>query len=157
MERHGTMQKVNMQIEKMTSEHLNEVCDIEINSFTHPWSRDSINAEIQNNNTIKYVAIENEKVVGYILLNYVLDEGYLLNVAIDHSFRNQGVATMLFEKIFQEALNMKLSFITLEVRNANIAAINLYKKLGFNEVSRRKDYYHNPVEDAILMTKKFEV
>ena len=91
--------------------------------------------------------------VGYVGLMYVLDEGYLSNVAVSPEGRRRGIGDMLIEELLRRALAKKLSFVTLEVRESNLTAQALYRKHGFTEVGRRKKYYDRPTEDAILMTR----
>ncbi len=93
-------------------------------------------------------------VLGYAGLQTVLDEGYLNNVAVAPRFRRQGVADELIAA-FVRFGQARLAFLTLEVRASNAAAIALYEKHGFQPVGRRKDYYDDPAEDAVLMTLRF--
>ena len=85
-------------------------------------------------------------------MHRVLDEGYIANVAVDAAFRRQGVATALLRTLLEDAQIHRLSFVTLEVREGNLAAVSFYRKLGFQEVGRRKGFYTAPQEDAVLMT-----
>ena len=79
-------------------------------------------------------------------------EGYVTNIATLPAYRRQGIAKALIKTAMQN----EMEFITLEVRESNIPAFRLYEKLGFSEVGRRPNYYSNPVEDAILMTRYFQ-
>ena len=99
---------------------------------------------------------ETEKVVGYAGIQVVLDEGYITNVAVLPEQRRGHIASMLLKVFFDFSLAHDLSFITLEVRPGNAAAIALYEKFGFVEVGRRKNYYEKPKEDALIMTKYFK-
>ena len=90
--------------------------------------------------------------MGYIGLMYVLDEGYISNVAVDAAFRRCGAADALVGELIRRCRRMLLSFVTLEVRAGNAPAIALYEKHGFRAVGRRRGYYEKPREDAILMT-----
>ncbi len=145
-----------MIIEKMTYEHLHRVLEIEQDSFTHPWNEEAFLSEIKKENSHCYVALQNNEVIGYAVMTTVLDEGDLLLISVEKSHRRKGVANALFSKFCDIAKENKLSFITLEVRASNLGAKALYEKLGFEYVSVRKNYYSNPVEDAVLMTKYFE-
>ncbi|MBE6824808.1 MAG: ribosomal-protein-alanine N-acetyltransferase [Ruminococcaceae bacterium] len=146
-----------MIIRKMQEQHLDAVLDIEENSFSHPWSRVSFEDELKKENSYVFVALEDEKVIGYCVMNVVLDEGNLLDIAVDKNHRRSGVAKELFYKLFEVASEQKLSFITLEVRVSNEGAIKLYDALGFTQVAVRKNYYSKPSEDAVLMTKYFDL
>lgn len=144
-----------MIIKKMTHEHLSSVLRIERESFTHPWSEDSFRSELDKATSQLFVATENNEVVGYAVLETVLDEGSLLIIAVDEKFRRKGVAKQLFSKLEDIAKEKELSFITLEVRVSNESAIHFYDSQGFTKVAVRKNYYSKPTEDAVLMTKYY--
>lgn len=144
-----------MRIEKMTSGHLDDVYIIETECFSHPWSRQSLEEELDNETSLFLVAKEENEVIGYIGMSIVIDEGYIFNVAVRESYRNKGVATALINELVTYGKKNNFSFITLEVRKSNIPAISLYSKFGFLKAGERKDYYSNPKENAILMTKYF--
>lgn len=99
------------------------------------------------------VAAEGKRVIGYLVLSYVLDVGYVDNVAVDPAYRRRGVADALLADAAARAADMGLAELTLEVRAGNEPAIRLYEKHGFAAVGRRKNYYERPREDALLMTK----
>lgn len=140
----------------MTAEHIPQIAALERACFSHPWSEDMLQEELWNDAAV-IVAAEGEDgtVLGYAGLQTVLDEGYINNVAVDPRFRRQGVADELIAA-FVRFGKAKLAFLTLEVRASNAPAIALYEKHGFQEVGRRKDYYDDPKEDAILMTLEFD-
>ncbi len=94
--------------------------------------------------------------VGHGGFTSVLDEGYITNIAIRPDYRRKGIAFSLTEGLKTEAQNLGLSFLTLEVRESNLAAIKLYEKSGFQVVGKRKGFYSEPKEDAILMTFYFK-
>lgn len=144
-----------MKIEKMTKEHLESVYIIETECFSHPWSRESLESEIENQTSHFLVAIENNEVVGYIGMSIVIDEGYIFNVAVSKNSRKKGVATALINELVTYGKKNNFSFITLEVRESNEPARSLYSKFGFIKVGERKDYYSDPKENAVLMTKYF--
>ena len=95
---------------------------------------------------------ERGAVAGYAGMQVVLDEGYILNIAVRPDCRRQGVAGRLLQVFLDFARGNRLSFLTLEVRASNYAAIALYGSRGFRGVGRRKNYYEHPKEDAVLMT-----
>jgi ribosomal-protein-alanine N-acetyltransferase len=98
---------------------------------------------------------ENGVVLGYAGLSVVAGEGYINNIAVRQEYRKQGVASALLDVFLRFAQAQNLEFLTLEVRLSNQAAKGLYMKHGFAQVGRRKDYYDDPREDAILMTRTF--
>lgn len=144
-----------MNILKMEPCHLKEVSDIENMSFSHPWSYESFESELEKSDSLCYVAIDNDRVTGYIIVNCIVDEMYLLDIATHPGYRRQGVARRLFDKVLKTAADNRISFITLEVRKSNASAISLYTSLGFETVAVRSGYYSNPNEDAVLMSRYF--
>ncbi|MGN1434084.1 MAG: ribosomal protein S18-alanine N-acetyltransferase [Ruminococcus sp.] len=144
-----------MRIEKMTSGHLDDIYIIETECFSRPWSRHSLENELNNETSLFLVAKEENEVIGYIGMSIVIDEGYIFNVAVRESYRKKGVATALINELVTYGKKNSFSFITLEVRESNLPAISLYSKFGFIKAGERKDYYSNPKENAILMTKYF--
>ena len=142
-----------MKIEKMTSGQLDDVYIIETECFSHPWSKQSIEEELNNETSLFLVAKEENEVIGYIGLSIVIEEGYIFNVAVREKYRNKGVATALINELVTYGKKNNFSFITLEVRESNLPAISLYSKFGFIKAGERKDYYSNPKENAILLTK----
>ena len=85
----------------------------------------------------------------------VLDEGYIDNVAVRPDCRRQGIASALLGA-FERFAQAHLAFLTLEVRASNTPAIALYEAHGFVREGVRKNYYTNPREDAVIMTRRFE-
>lgn len=137
----------------MTSGYLDNVYILETECFSHPWSKQSLEEELNNETSLFLVAKEENEVIGYIGMSIVIDEGYIFNVAVRESYRNKGVATALINELVTYGKKNNFSFITLEVRESNFPAISLYSKFGFIKAGERKDYYSNPKENAILMTK----
>lgn len=126
-----------------------DIFKIENVCFSSPWSKSSINESLNNPNSYYYLAYAGSKLAGYMGLQIFSGEGYVTNIAILPEFRRKGAAKSLLKK----ALENKMEFITLEVRESNFPAISLYKSFGFKEVGVRPDYYSNPDESAVLMTK----
>ena len=148
---------MGIRIVPMDASHLDAIAAIEKRCFSVPWSRNMLEEELYNDCAAYFVAEdETEKVVGYAGIQVVLDEGYITNVAVLPEQRRGHIASMLLKVFFDFALAHDLSFITLEVRPGNAAAIALYEKFGFVEVGRRKNYYEKPKEDALIMTKYFK-
>lgn len=144
-----------MKIEKMTSAHIKQIASLEKMCFVHPWSEKSIEEELFNENALFLVCTDGERVLGYIGMSFVLDEGYIYNVAVDENFRNRGIATSLINELVVFAKKNSFSFLTLEVRESNAKAISLYSDFGFVKEGERKGYYSEPKENAIIMTKFF--
>lgn len=142
-----------MTIIKLNEEHIKAIHRVEEKCFQSPWSENTIEALVKSDNSQCFGCFEEETLVGYIALEWVLDEGSLTNLAVLPSYRRRGIAQELVEALLEEAKRLKLGFVTLEVRVTNTPASNLYRKMGFEEVGVRKGYYSNPREDALLMTK----
>lgn len=147
---------MNYQLTPMTAEHIPQIAALEKACFSHPWSEAMLQNELWNDSAVILAAVgEDGTVLGYAGLQTVLDEGYINNVAVSSAFRRQGVAGELLAAFIRFGA-AKLAFLTLEVRASNAPAIALYEKYGFQEAGRRKNYYDDPKEDAILMTLEFE-
>lgn len=139
----------------MDKSHLDAVAALERVCFSKPWPRSMLEDELYDPNVSLVVAEgEDGAVLGYGEIGVVLDEGCLEKIAVDPAWRRQGVAEAILSAYLRFG-RAKLAFLTLEVRASNEAAIGLYKKLGFEEVGRRKGYYTEPKEDAVLMTVEF--
>lgn len=144
-----------MKIEQMTAEHLDGVEALEKSSFSHPWSRQSLMSELENAQSLFYAAVEDGQVVGYIGMSFVLDEGYIYNVAVDEKYRKKGIGSALIRTLVTHCKKEGFAFLTLEVRESNTAARSLYQHFGFIKVGERKNYYSAPTENAVLMTLYF--
>jgi ribosomal-protein-alanine N-acetyltransferase len=127
------------------------IMEIERSSFTTPWSDISFLSEIYKKNGISRIALYEEKLIGYICVNYVLHEAHLLNLAVHEDFRRRGVGTILLNEILKELKKKGCVFMYLEVRVSNAGAQGFYEQFEFSAASRRKKYYANPDEDALLM------
>lgn len=145
---------IDFEIMPMKERLLEAVARLEQCCFSVPWSKISLEEELIKENSKFLVAVdENQQVLGYIGLNFVLDEGYITNIAVMPEFRGLGVAKKLLEKIIDFGVSKNLTFISLEVRKSNIAAISLYQKFDFLPVGERKNFYSAPIENALIMTK----
>ncbi|MBQ2385508.1 MAG: ribosomal protein S18-alanine N-acetyltransferase [Clostridia bacterium] len=139
-------------IEKMSREHLSEVASIEEMSFSLPWSLESLELMLTEQASA-LVALEDGRVLGYVGMMCVLDEGQIINVAVHPDARRRGVGRSLMEAAQTYAKERGIVFLSLEVRESNIAARSLYSSLGWEEQGIRKGFYSHPVENACVMTK----
>ena len=144
-----------MKIQRMTPQHLDGALKIENECFSHPWTRENLENELNNPTSVFYAALENDGVIGYIGMSTVIDEGYIFNVAVTESQRKKGIGSALIGEIVTYCKKNGFMFVTLEVRQSNQKAISLYSHFGFTKVGERKSYYRDPEENAILMTKYF--
>lgn len=138
-----------MQIKPATIDNVVDILKIEQACFSTPWTEQGIAESIENENTYLYLAIIDGNVAGYMGLQIFSGEGYVTNVATLPEYRKMGVAKALIN----ECLKHDMEFISLEVRQSNTPAINLYSQFGFKNVGVRPRFYREPVEDAIIMTK----
>lgn len=125
---------------------------LELACFAHPWSEKSLVGTLDSGRSLFLLAEQAGEPLGYLGMEYVLDEGGITNVAVFPAHRRQGIADALIKELLRRAKALGLATVTLEVRAGNAAAIALYQKNGFVPVGRRKNYYTAPTEDAILMT-----
>ncbi len=139
----------------MKINHIDQIYEIEKNSFSVPWSKDSFIKDLDNFCSIYYVAMDNDEVVGYMGMWHIVTEGHITNVAVKESHRKMGIGTKLISKMLEIGEEKEMLGITLEVSVANIPAINLYEKFGFKKEGIRKEYYEVTNEDAWIMWKYF--
>ncbi len=143
------------QLVPMDKSHLRQVAELDKALFSPPWGQDSWESELYNT-TVSMVVAETEEgfVLGYGVLGVILDEGCLEKLAVRPEYQRQGVAQAILGSFIRYGRE-NLAFITLEVREHNLPAISLYEKNGFQTVGRRKNYYSEIHEDALLMTLDF--
>lgn len=140
-------------IEDVREEQLEKIEEIEKACFSMPWTIEQLKSQLKDSQHEFIASLDDEgRVLGYVGMMYVLDEGYISNVAVDPEARRQGIGRDLIKELMARAAALDLAFVTLEVRCSNAAAIALYEKQGFLPVGKRKNYYDFPREDAILMT-----
>lgn len=144
---------MNIRFDTLKEEYLDKIASLDKLCFTIPWSKELFSSEIENPNAHYILAFDDDILIGYCGLISVVGEGSITNIAVNPSYRKMGIATKILEKIISHGENENLEFITLEVRESNINAIELYEKFGFVKVGARKDYYADNHETAILMTK----
>jgi ribosomal-protein-alanine N-acetyltransferase len=132
--------------------YLDQIIEIENVSFPSPWSMKAFKAEIQNPSACLWALIEDEVLSGYICFWMFDSEIQLINIAIHPEKRQQGFGEYLLTKMIEDCISKAKHYIWLEVRPSNAAAKRLYQKMGFVEVGRRKRYYTDTNEDAIVMS-----
>ena len=146
-----------MIITKMTQSHVQQIAELEKICFNDPWSVNSIASELENRLSLWLVAVDTDKVIGYVGSQTVLGETDMMNIAIHPDYRKQGIATELIVSLIQALTDRSSHSLMLEVRSSNDPAKTLYAKLGFEVVGVRKNYYRNPREDALILRKEWEV
>lgn len=149
------MNKNSFTVRKMTREDIPFTAEIEKECFSSPWSAEGLQSELSNPSAEFYVLETEGTVAAYMGMHIVLDECYIANVAVKKAFRKKGFGKALVENALSVAAEKGCSFITLEVRVSNLAAVSLYEKCGFLCLGERKNFYSQPTENALIMTKYF--
>lgn len=131
---------------------LDEVVAIERASFGMPWSRGAFLYEIEQNRVARcWVLREDDQVVAYLCLWEISDELHVTNIAVHPGQRRRGLARQLLGAILEDARSRRIRSVTLEVRPTNDEARTLYESFGFRVVGRRRGYYYDTGEDALIM------
>lgn len=146
-----------MTIVKLEKNHVPQIAEIEKCCFSDPWNEESIASELENRLSLWLVAMEGERVAGYVGSQTVLGEADMMNIAVHPDFRRKGIGEALVKKLIAELSQRGCHSLTLEVRVSNGPAKSLYGKLGFVLVGRRKNYYFHPREDADILRKEWEI
>ena len=142
----------------VTAAHIPQIEQLEKQCFSLPWTTELLQSQMKDAQHEFIAALAPDgTVLGYVGMMYVLDEGYISNVAVSPDYRRQGIADTLITRLCEICTGLELSFVTLEVRAGNAPAIALYEKHGFQRVGLRRNYYERPKEDALIMTKFFEL
>jgi len=144
-----------MIIKRMTSEHVPQIAFLEKLCFHDPWSESSIASELNNSLSLWLVAMEDDTVVGYVGSQTVLGWTDMMNIAVHPDHRRKKIGEQLVLSLEKDLRKKESTCLTLEVRASNEPAKSLYYKLGFLEVGRRKNYYRNPKEDALILRKEW--
>lgn len=147
------MQTDNYIIRKMTEHDIPGVMEIEQESFTLPWSKESYLGELKNNFATYLVCDYEGDVAAYGGIWVVFEEAHITNIAVGPNFRQQGIGRRLMLELENVARKKKALKILLEVRPSNDAALRLYNSLDYMPTGLRKKYYSDNGEDAIIMTK----
>jgi len=138
----------------MTLLHLEQAVEIERICFTDPWTRGMFRSELELGDlSYARAAMEGDRLVGYMLAVVIPEEIHLGNIAVRLEARRRGIAQMLLDDLMEAARREGVLRVTLEVRASNEIARNFYYRNDFIDIAIRKNYYRNPVEDAIVMLR----
>lgn len=141
-------------IRRMAPADLEQVADLERQCFTESWSYKLLEAGLHSNYDVYYVFQQEERILGYCNLRILAGEGEVQRIAVLPGYRRLGVARKMMEAMVTCARASLVSAISLEVRQGNLPARNLYESFGFRAEAVRKGYYRNPSEDALIMWKR---
>lgn len=128
-----------------------KIAFIESECFSDPWSVKAVEGQLLSKQNISILREEEGKAVGFALGTEVCGEAELYRIAVLNEYRRKGIGEELMSAFINECKNRSAEKIFLEVRSRNIAAITLYKKFGFEEISVRKHYYDD--DDAVIFAK----
>ena len=146
-----------MTFREMSVEDLEQVVEIEKALFSDPWTKEGFFTFLTKENTMFFVVEEKEKILAYCSMQTVLDEGDILNVAVRSDRQKEGIGYFLVDSMLKMAEMIGIHIVHLEVREGNGTARRLYERLGFKEDGLRRDYYTDPTENAVLMTKMLDL
>jgi len=133
---------------------IGSVLDIERKMYNYPWSeeifRDCLKVGYSN-----WALIKDNNFIGFAILSIAAGEAHILNICLDPAYKRQGFGKKFLDELFIVAKKKKVDCIFLEVRPSNVAAVNLYKKIGFKQIGQRKNYYpaaDSGREDALVLS-----
>ena len=142
-----------MTFREMLVEDLDQVMEIENDLISPPWTREGFFTFLLKDENMFFVVEEKGRILGYCSMQTVLDEGDILNVAVTRDRQKEGIGYFLVDSMLMLAAARGIHIVHLEVRESNGSARRLYQRLGFKVDGFRKNYYTEPVENAVLMTK----
>ena len=142
-----------MILREMLVDDLDQVMEIEQDLFHVPWTKEGFFTFLLKDENMFFVVEEKGRILGYCSMQTVLDEGDILNVAVTRDRQKEGIGYFLVDSMLMLAAARGIHIVHLEVRESNGSARRLYQRLGFKEDGFRKNYYTEPVENAVLMTK----
>ena len=144
---------VSVTVRPMVRGDLPEVMILERQLFSDPWPLSVFTDSLTQPDWYMVVAEADRAVVGYACFIIIADEGHLTNIAVARSWQRKSVAKQLLDHILQQMIRQECRYIVLEVRPSNTGAIAFYERHGFVTLYRRPNYYHSPVEDALVLIK----
>ena len=142
---------MNVTFRKLTPDDAESIAALEAKCFAMPWSREDFWRETRNELAEYIVGELDGKIVAYAGAWVSFDQAEVMHVAVEPKFRGQGLGTLIFGELIKAVKIRGAASITLEVRPSNIAAIKLYESFGLKSVGRRKGYYLDNGEDALIM------
>jgi ribosomal-protein-alanine N-acetyltransferase len=138
---------------RMDLSDVGDVAALEREVFSDPWSADSFLAEVERRPEIGYPVVVRSggHLVAYAVAWFIVDELHIGNIAVRPECQGRGLASMLLEHLLEEGRRRDMVFATLEVRPSNARALALYGKFGFRQIARRRNYYRDNREDALVL------
>lgn len=135
---------------------IDAIVALEQASFTNPWSRETLVWELEHSDVTRVYLVRDtaDRAIAFCIGWVIFDELHINTLAVSPESRRQGVATFLLQSVMAEAAQAGARRATLEVRESNAAALQLYRRLGFSIAARRPRYYTNPPEDALILWRE---
>src|SRR5262245_5295057 len=135
---------------------IDAVVALEHESFSNPWPRETLVWELTNSDVTRVYLLRDteDRAIAFCVAWIIFDELHINTLAVSPAHRRQGLATFLLHEVMAEAAREGARRATLEVRESNTAALELYARLGFQVTAKRRDYYTNPVEDALILWRE---
>ncbi len=146
-----------IEIKQMDFIHVEAIAELEKLCFSDPWPVEGILPELTNPLSSWLVAMDGDRLVGYVGSQSVEGEADMMNVAVHPDYRRQNIARSLIDSLIFRLTAKGVHCLSLEVRASNEPAIDLYRAMGFYQAGRRPNYYRNPREDALILRKEWEV
>ena len=137
--------------ERLTEKSLDGVAELEKLCFSQPWSKNSLGLLLKEGIGVGMVCSSDGQVCAYGGMMVAVDEGQITNIATHPDYRRQGYGRAIVEALIKYSKHNGINSISLEVRESNRAAIELYSRLGFKVEGKRKDFYTKPTENALIM------
>ena len=141
-------------LRRMESGDLEQVCELERESFPTPWSRSAFEAELKARLYSQPFVIEHRRrVIAFVIAWFIADELHIANIAVAVRYRRRGIASWVLGTLFDMARRDGMKEVYLEVRTSNEGAIRLYRNFGFTVIDVRRNYYVTEGEDALIMRR----
>ena len=144
----------NCTIADLTDDKIDEICRIENESFSDPWSKESFISLLKQPYLKAYASFAGDLLTGYVLSAQIGDEAEIMNLAVAPEYRKLGIGRKLLDHAICSLDASDGVTVYLEVRESNTPARNLYRSRGFSETGIRKGYYIKPRENAVTMELK---
>jgi len=146
-------------VEPAALQDVDRLYEIECACFSKPWSKDALSDLISNRSKYLCLAayaseLQSRTIFGYVGFLFVLDEGEITNIAVHPDYEGLGIGYSLMEAVKNDCREQGIGRIHLEVRPGNVPALAVYRKCGFEQTGRRRGYYADTGEDALLFTWK---
>lgn len=141
-----------LKIRKMRKEDIEQVAELEREVFADAWSFQAILSAWEQKQTLLLSAFEDQELIGYVILYFVLEDGEIARIAVSEDHRRKGVASRMLREMKSLCKDNGIGKLLLDVRESNESAIAFYERHGFRRDGIRRNYYTKPSEDAILMS-----